>query len=78
MDLARPGIPAITELSDPDRNFVVLAPADYDGVTQIRVELVVSDLQRDQDFYGDVLGFPESDGNRIEIPQRKSLTGSLD
>ena len=51
----------VLELSDPDGNSVALVPKGHEGVTQIRVELVVSDLERHQEFYGGVLGLPEKD-----------------
>jgi lactoylglutathione lyase len=59
--IARGDRTAATALSDPDGNRVMLVPPGHDGVTQIRVTLVVSDLQRHQAFYGGALGLPELD-----------------
>ena len=61
--LARPDTGEVTELSDPDGNRLALVPGNHHGITQLRVELVVSDLQRHRDFYGEVLGFPELDAD---------------
>ncbi len=61
LTIARGGRTTETTLSDPDGNRVALVPAGHDGITQIRATLVVSDLQRHQDFYGGALGLPERD-----------------
>ncbi len=57
--LSRPGTGEVLRLTDPDGNRLTLVPEGRDGIGQLRVELVVSDLQRHQDFYGGVLGLPE-------------------
>lgn len=61
--LARPDAGEVSELSDPDGNRLAIVPANHEHITQLRVELVVNDLQRHQDFYGEVLGFPEMNAN---------------
>jgi lactoylglutathione lyase len=48
-------------LTDPDGNAVQLVPAGFDGIGQLRVELVVSDLVTHARFYGEVLGLPARD-----------------
>jgi len=40
---------------------VELVPAGHDGIDQLRVDLVVSDLAAHQHYYGTVLGFPALD-----------------
>lgn len=57
--LARPDSAEVSELSDPDGNRLAIVPTNHEGITQLQVELVVNDLQRHQDFYGEVLGFPQ-------------------
>lgn len=61
LTIARDGHSQVTTLADPDGNRVTLVPAGHDAISQIRVTLVVSDLQRHQDFYGGALGLPELD-----------------
>jgi catechol 2,3-dioxygenase-like lactoylglutathione lyase family enzyme len=48
-------------LTDPDGNAVQLVPVGFDGIRQLRVELVVSDVDAHGRFYGDVLGLPARD-----------------
>lgn len=61
--IARPGLPAPRAHSDPDGNLLELVPTGHDGVTQLRVELVVSDLDAHRSFYGDALGLPALDAD---------------
>lgn len=59
--IARPGLAAPIQLQDPDGNAVTLVPEGTDGISQLRVDLVVNDLAAHQHFYGDVLGLPAID-----------------
>lgn len=52
-----------TELFDPDGNRITQVPPGFDAITQLRVEMTVSDLARHQDFYGGILELPELDAN---------------
>jgi catechol 2,3-dioxygenase-like lactoylglutathione lyase family enzyme len=64
--IARPGLREPRPLDDPDGNALLLVPTGHDGVTQLRVELVVSDLAAHRRFYGDVLGLPEADAGPFQ------------
>lgn len=59
LSLVRPGLEVPRELADPDGNAVRLVPAGWDGIRQLRLSLVVTDLERHRDFYGRILGLPE-------------------
>ncbi len=59
--IARDGLPSPVSLTDPDGNSVELVPAGHDGIDQLRVDLVVSDLAAHQRYYGTVLGLPALD-----------------
>jgi len=59
--LARPALPGTTHLQDPDGNAVTLVPPGTDGITQLRVDIVVNDLAAHQHFYGEVLGLTALD-----------------
>lgn len=54
--IARPGLEAPRQLTDPDGNRLSLVPPG--AVTQLRLRLTVSDLAAHQAFYGHVLGLP--------------------
>ena len=54
-------------MSDPDGNLVTLVPPGHDGVEQLRLELVVNNLQRHQDFYGAILDLPELDATTFGV-----------
>ena len=75
--LPRPDRDEVTELSDPDGNRLALVPANHEGITQLRVELVVNDLQRHREFYGEVLGFPAltADTFQCGVSQLQLLQG---
>jgi len=59
LSLARAGLAGPQALEDPDGNPVVLVPEGADGIRQLRLTLVVTDLARHRAFYGDALGLPE-------------------
>jgi len=61
--IAREGLDAPRTLADPDGNSLQLVPAGFDGIRQLRVELVVSDLAAHQAFYGEALGLPALDAD---------------
>jgi catechol 2,3-dioxygenase-like lactoylglutathione lyase family enzyme len=52
-------VDAVQQLRDPDGNAVTLVPQGHDEISQIRVQLCVSDLSRQQDFWGGILALPE-------------------
>jgi len=57
--VARDGLAAPIDLTDPDGNSLRLVPSGADGVTQIGVRLMVRDLAAHRAFYRDALGLPE-------------------
>jgi lactoylglutathione lyase len=59
--IAREGLAAPVSLTDPDGNPLDLVPAGHDGIEQLRVDLVVSDLAAHRHYYGTVLGLPALD-----------------
>jgi len=59
--IAREGISAPRSLADPDGNAVTLVPVGFDGIGQLRVELVVNDLATHRAYYGATLGLPALD-----------------
>lgn len=61
--IADPACAAPALLEDPDGNRVRRVPPGFDGVDQLRIDLVVSDLAAHRAYYGDVLGLPVLDGN---------------
>lgn len=61
--IARPGAEH-TDLTDPDGNRVTIVPPG--PVTQLGVDLLVSDLAAHRRFYGDVLGLPEVDARTFQ------------
>ena len=63
--IARDGIVEPRELADPDGNRVTFVPNGFDGVTQIGVQVAVSDLSRTMNYYRDVLEFKEEAENRV-------------
>lgn len=65
--LARKDLAEPQEMRDPDGNAVVLVPAGADGIGQLRLSLVVTDLDRQRYFYGDVLGLPERRAGLYEV-----------
>ena len=48
-----------SDLNDPDGNSLRRVPAGEDGIEQLRVDLIVSDLNSHRDFYTNALGFSE-------------------
>lgn len=59
--IARPDLVAPIELVDPDGNAVTLVPEGTEGISQLRVDLVVNDLATHQRFYGEALGLTAID-----------------
>ncbi|MGE0621881.1 MAG: VOC family protein [Pseudomonadales bacterium] len=59
LTLARPDVDRMLELADPDGNTLRLVPQGWDGITQLRLSVLVTDLERHRSFYGSVLGLPE-------------------
>lgn len=59
--IARAGLTAPVALTDPDGNQLELVPVGFDGIEQLRVDLVVSDLSTHRHYYGEVLGLPTRD-----------------
>jgi lactoylglutathione lyase len=57
--IARDGLSAPVDLTDPDGAALRLAPPGLDGITQIGVRLVVRDLAAHRAFYRDALGLAE-------------------
>jgi len=57
--VAREGLEAPVELSDPEGNRVTLVPPGHDGVGQIGVRLAVRSLEAHRRFYADALGLDE-------------------
>ena len=57
--IARPGLAAPRDLTDPDGNRLRLAPSGADGIGQIGVRLLVRDLDAHRAFYRDALGLSE-------------------
>jgi catechol 2,3-dioxygenase-like lactoylglutathione lyase family enzyme len=53
----------VIELIDPDGNQLSLAPRGHDGIEQIRITLVVSNLATHQAFWGEIMGFPALNEN---------------
>jgi lactoylglutathione lyase len=72
--IARPGIEE-TNLTDPDGNAVTLTSPGQ--VEQLRVELTVSNLAANQDFYGGALGLPALDDTtfRCGVSQIRLIEG---
>ena len=58
--IAREGIPAPRELTDPDGNRVVLVPPGHAGITGIGVVLAVRDADAHRRFYTHALGLDET------------------
>jgi len=61
LSIARDDVTEPHTLVDPDGNQVRLVPRGFEAITQIRVDLVVSQLSAHQDFYGSVLGLAALD-----------------
>ncbi len=59
LHLARAGLDEPRLLADPDGNVVRLVPEGWEGIRQLRLSMVVTDLERHRAFYGDALGLPE-------------------
>ena len=57
--IARDGLTAPREMTDPEGNRVSLVPPGHEGVTQIGVRLAVRDLAAHRRFYAEALGLPE-------------------
>lgn len=57
--VAREGVAAPREMTDPDGARVTLVPPGWNGVTQIGVRLAVRSLQAHRAFYRDALGLTE-------------------
>lgn len=71
--IASPGLTSVRELADPDGNRVSLVPPGTDGIAQLRLVLVVSDLTRHRAFYRDVLGLPEPSPGLIRVGDSQIL-----
>ncbi|HEY5647309.1 MAG TPA: VOC family protein [Pseudomonadales bacterium] len=67
LTLVRAGLEQVCELEDPDGNPVVLVPEGSEGIVQLRLSLVVTDLDRHRAFYGGVLGLPERRPGLFEV-----------
>lgn len=67
LSLARPGLDRPLERVDPDGNVLRLVPDGWDDVHQLRLSLVVTDLERHRSFYGRVLGLPEPRPGRFDV-----------
>ncbi len=65
--IARDGLEAPLALQSPDADAVTIVPTGHEGVNQIKLDLVVSDLPTHRHFYGVLCGFPEIDHNRFAI-----------
>jgi len=61
LSIATPDRTTPLALTDPDGNAVQLVPVGFEGIGQLRVEIVVSDLAAHAHFYGEVLGLRASD-----------------
>ena len=57
--IARPGVPHVQHLSDPDGNRVCLVPPGTDGIGQIGMRLAVRNLEPHRGFYRTALGLTE-------------------
>jgi lactoylglutathione lyase len=57
LSIARPGLVAVRELTDPDGNAVRLLPPGFEGIDQIEIELGVRDVAATAAFYRDALAF---------------------
>ncbi|MDP6344691.1 MAG: VOC family protein [Alphaproteobacteria bacterium] len=89
--IARDGLRAVEELTDPDGNAVALVPPGHRGVQGIGLELSVRDLAAARDFWlramqfedagddavrcGDSLLFLAEDGSRAAVPDAMAATG---
>ncbi|HEY6599956.1 MAG TPA: VOC family protein [Pseudomonadales bacterium] len=58
LTIARAGVAASRELTDPDGNRVTLVPVGYNGIEQLQMHLRVRDTAAHHDFFGRVLGLP--------------------
>jgi len=67
LTLARSGLDQSRTLADPDGNVLRLVPAGWDGVRQLRLSMVVTDLSRHRSFYGDALGLPEPRAGLFDV-----------
>lgn len=63
--IAREGLDAARQLTDPDGNPVSLVPPGHEGVTGIGVRLHVRSLEASRAYYRDVLGWAEEVPGRI-------------
>ncbi len=61
LSIARAGLREVRQLVDPDGNRLTLVPPGYQGISQLRVHMTVSELASHQHFYGEVLGLPTLD-----------------
>lgn len=55
--IARRGLAKPKDLIDPDNNLVLLVPPGYEGVTGIGISMVVHDVPRSAQYYGEALGW---------------------
>ena len=63
--IAKDGLETVTELNDPDGNRVRLVPKGWQGVEQIGMVLAVSDVEKFQTFYRDVLQINQVSDNQF-------------
>jgi len=61
LNIAVPGRSAISELQDPDGNALRQVPPGQEGISQLAVDIAVSNLEAHRHFYGEVLGLPGVD-----------------
>jgi lactoylglutathione lyase len=57
--IAREGLPAPKQMTDPDGNRVALVPKGMHGIERIGIRLGVRDLEAHRRLYADALGLPE-------------------
>ena len=71
--IARDGITAPTERTDPDGNRVLLVPPGHDGITQWAIEVATPSREAFLAFYHDALGLPVSGAHPCAVACGRSL-----
>jgi lactoylglutathione lyase len=71
--IAGSGVATVREMADPDGNRISLVPPGADGIVQLRLVLVVTDLTHHRAFYRDVLGLPEPSPGLIRVGDSQIL-----
>ncbi len=65
--VARTGITAPTELTDPDGNALSLVAPGHNGIDQMQIDLQTPDIDAAANFYGKVLGLTDAGRHRFQL-----------